>query len=277
MSEIVTTASPAHTPEREGGMELPGFMVPVPEYATGTPGAMPATDVAALPEADGPSLLSRLLPLLDRAAKRTLDMAVAGTLLLLLLPVVVAASVLIVLDSPGPVFYRCGRVGHKRRPLQMLKFRKMHDGATGLALTMDDDQRFTRIGALLAKTKLDELPQLWQVLRGQMSLVGPRPEDFDFVDRHADAYSEILQVKPGITGLSQIAFAEESRILDDADPLGHYVVRLLPQKVNMDRMYATRRNFWMDVRILFWTAAAVCLRRQVAVHRDSGKMNLRRR
>ncbi len=209
--------------------------------------------------------------------KRTLDLIVAGGLLLLLAPLFALAALTVRLESPGPVFYRCRRVGHGGSPLAMLKFRKMQHGAAGLALTTDGDGRFTRIGALLARTKLDELPQLWQVFRGQMSLVGPRPEDPDFVSHHQDDYKAILSVRPGITGLSQIAFAEEGQILDDEDPLGHYLDRLLPQKVAMDRMYAEHRSLRLDLRILFWTSAAVILRRKVAVHRQSGRMNLRRR
>lgn len=159
----------------------------------------------------------------------------------------------------------------------MLKFRKMRDDAAGPALTMENDERFTRLGPLLAKLKLDEVPQLWHVLTGHMSLVGPRPESPEFVDLHRGDYATILGVRPGITGLSQVAFAEESRILDDENPVNHYVGAILPQKVALDVMYARERSFWLNVRILFWTAAAVVMRRQVAVHRDSGKMNLRKR
>jgi lipopolysaccharide/colanic/teichoic acid biosynthesis glycosyltransferase len=169
-------------------------------------------------------------------------------------------------------------VGYRGRPLRMLKFRKMHpDASSGPGITVDDDHRFTRVGVWLAKLKLDEIPQLWHVLRGEMSLVGPRPEDPRFVDRHADEYATILQVRPGITGLSQIAFAEEARILDDDSPLEHYLERILPQKLGLDRMYATGYTIWFDLRILFWTVMAVLARKPVAVHRDSGAMNLRRR
>jgi lipopolysaccharide/colanic/teichoic acid biosynthesis glycosyltransferase len=219
----------------------------------------------------------RAAHVIDLCAKRALDITVAGVLLLLLSPVILVAGLLIVLDSPGGPFFRCDRAGHRGRGLRMLKFRKMYRGAGGRALTTDDDERFTRVGAWLARFKLDELPQLWHVLRGQMSLVGPRPEDPSFVQRHGSEYDHILSVRPGITGLSQLAFAEESRILDDDDPLAHYVDRLLPQKVRLDRLYASERTLVLDLRILFWTAAAVILRRPVAVHRGSGRMNLRRR
>jgi lipopolysaccharide/colanic/teichoic acid biosynthesis glycosyltransferase len=186
-------------------------------------------------------------------------------------------ALVIRLDSPGPVFYRARRVGRGGRALRMLKFRKMHHNATGAPLTMSEDDRFTRVGRLLAKTKIDELPQLWHVLNGEMSLIGPRPEDPEFVAERFDEYADILAVRPGVTGLSQIAFAEESEILDKVDPMSHYRSAIFPQKIALDRLYASRPTLRMDVAILFWTLAAVLLRRQVAVHRESGRMNLRRR
>jgi lipopolysaccharide/colanic/teichoic acid biosynthesis glycosyltransferase len=210
-------------------------------------------------------------------SKRLLDVIVAVLTLLLLAPVMGVIALLIKLDSAGPVFYRASRVGHRGQTLRMLKFRKMQDRATGSPLTMDDDARFTRIGGWLAKLKLDELPQLWHVLTGEMSLVGPRPETGGFVARHEAEYREILSVRPGILGWSQLAFAEESRILDDADPIGHYVAAILPQKVALDLLYAKTRTALLDLRILFWSVLAVVLRRRVAVHRSDGRMNLRRR
>jgi lipopolysaccharide/colanic/teichoic acid biosynthesis glycosyltransferase len=221
--------------------------------------------------------LQRATDLADAAATRALDVGVAVLLLLALLPAILLLVVLVKLESHGPAFFRAERVGYGGRTLRMLKFRKMHDGASGPALTVDDDHRFTRIGRFLAATKLDELPQLWHVVVGDMSLVGPRPETPEFVEQHSAAYERILSVRPGITGLSQLAFAEESRILDDEDPLAHYVGYLLPQKISLDRIYADGRSFWTNLRILLWTAAAVLLRRQVAVHRDTGRTNLRRR
>ena len=209
--------------------------------------------------------------------KRTFDVAVAAAVLLLTLPLIAVVSVLIRVESPGPVFFRATRVGRGGRPLRMLKFRKMHHNATGAPLTMSDDERFTRVGRMLARTKIDELPQLWHVLNGEMSLIGPRPEDPTFVAERFDDYAEILRVRPGVTGLSQIAFAEESAILSDVDPLEHYRSRIFPQKIRLDRMYAARPTLRRDLAILFWTVAAVLLRRQVAVHRESGRMNLRRR
>jgi lipopolysaccharide/colanic/teichoic acid biosynthesis glycosyltransferase len=213
---------------------------------------------------------------IDRAAKQVLDRLVALLLLLLLLPLIVVVAIAIRVESPGPAFFRCWRVGHRGREFGMLKFRKMTDGAQGPKLTSPDDERFTRFGRWLASSKLDEVPQLWNVLRGEMSFVGPRPEDPRFVEIEAEAYAEILTVKPGITGLAQLAFARESDILDPHDRFNHYVGRLLPQKTRLDRVYAADRSLTMDARILFWTAVAV-LGREVAVHRETGRLNLRRR
>jgi lipopolysaccharide/colanic/teichoic acid biosynthesis glycosyltransferase len=108
-----------------------------------------------------------------------------------------------------------------------------------------------------------------------MSLVGPRPEDPSFVEQHREDYEAILAVRPGITGLSQLAFARESEVLDPGDRVGHYTSRILPQKMQMDRLYAKRRSVSMDLKILLWTFAAVVGRLEVAVHRDSGRLNRR--
>jgi lipopolysaccharide/colanic/teichoic acid biosynthesis glycosyltransferase len=213
----------------------------------------------------------------DAIAKRALDVIVSVVLLALLAPIILVVALLVRLDSYGPAFFQAPRVGHGGRDLLMLKFRKMHDRARGIALTLDDDDRFTRIGAVLARFKLDELPQLWHVLKGEMSLVGPRPETFEFVSHHRDAYREILAVRPGVFGFSQIAFVAEGRILDEDDPMSHYIADILPQKVKLDVMYARERTLVLDMRILFWSAVAVLLRRQVAVNRQTGRMNLRRR
>jgi lipopolysaccharide/colanic/teichoic acid biosynthesis glycosyltransferase len=219
----------------------------------------------------------RLLTALDVGVKRALDFVLAATLLVLLALPIALLALAIKVDSPGPVFYRCRRIGFRGREFLMVKFRKMHDDASGPALTAKGDARFTRLGRFLAETKLDELPQLWNVLSGQMSLVGPRPEDPGFVAEQSEAYERILQVRPGITGLCQLAFAKESEILDPDDSLRHYLASILPQKVAMDVLYAERRSVRMDVRIATWTLAALVFKRPVAVHRESGRMNVRRR
>jgi lipopolysaccharide/colanic/teichoic acid biosynthesis glycosyltransferase len=207
--------------------------------------------------------------------KRAFDVIGASFLLLVIAPVLLMCALAIKLDSRGPVFYRARRVGYRGRPLGMLKFRKMHHHATGGALTLVGDERFTRVGRVLAQLKFDELPQLWNVLRGDMSLIGPRPEDPSFVALHPEAYDLILEVRPGITGLSQLAFARESAILDPADPIGFYTGRLLPQKIGLDCLYAREWTHAMDLRIFWWTFAAVVTRTDVAVYRETG--TLRRR
>jgi len=213
----------------------------------------------------------------DAAAKRAADFVLSATLLLIFAPVMVAVAAAIAIESPGPVFYRAGRVGRHGRELRVLKFRKMHNGAAGGALTGDADERFTRLGSFLARTKLDELPQLWNVLRGQMSLVGPRPEDPEFVALHAEAYEHVLSVRPGVTGLCQLAFAREAEILDGEDRLGHYLGRILPQKVGLDVLYARSRTLRGDFRIMVWTILPVILRVEVAVNRRTGELTIRRR
>jgi lipopolysaccharide/colanic/teichoic acid biosynthesis glycosyltransferase len=211
------------------------------------------------------------------AAKRALDIGLAAALLLLIAPIILMVVVAIKIDSPGPVLFRARRVGLRGTEFAMLKFRKMYDGAVGPALTAADDARFTRVGRFLAQTKLDEIPQLVNVLMGEMSLVGPRPEDPSFIELEPDRYRAILGVRPGITGLSQLAFARESEVLDPDDRTGHYVRTIFPQKLVLDTLYATSRSMRMDLAILNWTLVAVVARRHVAVNRMSGRLTHRNR
>ena len=210
-------------------------------------------------------------------AKRTIDIAVSALGLVILSPLFLAIALLVVIDSPGPVFFRADRVGFRGRPLHMLKFRKMRTGARGVPLTVAGDERLTRLGAWLVRTKLDELPQLLHVLRGEMSLVGPRPESPDFVARFRSDYDVILGVRPGLTGYTQLAFAREGAILDASDPQAHYLEALLPQKVGLDRLYASRISLRRDARVLVATFVTLVLRQPVAVHRDTAELTLRRR
>jgi lipopolysaccharide/colanic/teichoic acid biosynthesis glycosyltransferase len=214
---------------------------------------------------------------IDLALKRGLDFVVASFLLALFSPLLLVIAVAIVADSRGTVLYRCRRVGRHGRELSMLKFRKMRRDADGPRLTVAGDVRFTRVGKLLARTKLDELPQLWHVVRGQMSLVGPRPEDPHFVALHEQAYHEILSVRPGLTGLTQLAFVDEASVLGPGSPDVAYLQRLLPQKLALDRLYVGRRSIGVDVAILWWTFLAVVCRRPVAVRRSDGRLSHRRR
>jgi lipopolysaccharide/colanic/teichoic acid biosynthesis glycosyltransferase len=213
----------------------------------------------------------------QRAVKRAFDVVVATVVLVGTTPLMALIAIAVVVESRGPIFYRAERVGYRGRRLRMLKFRKMPPEAKGISLTLHGDARLTRIGGVLAKTRMDELPQFWHVLRGEMSLVGPRPESPEFVARRGEDYEEILQVRPGIAGLSQLAFAEEGGILQREDPVGHYVSRIFPQKCSIDRLYVRRGSLRMDARILFWTVATVVLRAPVAVDRKTGALRRRRR
>lgn len=210
-------------------------------------------------------------------ALRAFDLLATSVVLLLIAPQFALIALLIKLDSRGPVFYRCVRVGRGGRPFSMLKFRKMVDDATGPPLTLAADTRFTRVGRLLAATKLDELPQLWNVMKGDMSLVGPRPEDPSFVALRQEEFEEVLRVRPGITGLSQLAFVREGRILDPSALHDYYTKRLLPQKIHIDRLYARNCSLALNLSILLWTVVAVGLKKDVAVNRVDGRLGFRRR
>jgi lipopolysaccharide/colanic/teichoic acid biosynthesis glycosyltransferase len=211
------------------------------------------------------------------AGKRAFDVAFSVLMLVCLLGVFAVIALLIKLDSPGPVFYRVRRVGYRGRPLMMLKFRKMRDDARGGPLTLDEDPRLTRIGRVLTRTRLDELPQLWDVLRGRMSVIGPRPEDPGFVVLHHIEYRQILDVRPGITGLSQIAYKAEATIVNAESPVEDYLSRILPQKLTLDRLYSGTASLGLDLRILYWTFVTVVLRHPVSVSRANASMKLRHR
>lgn len=221
---------------------------------------------------------SRFLDRFDDTVKRALDILISALLLIVLSPVFLVVAIAIKVESRGPVFYRANRVGRHGRPLAVLKFRKMADGTLGSALTVSGDDRLTRVGRFLAEYKLDELPQLWNVLRGDMSIVGPRPEAKVFVELQAEPYArEILMVRPGMTGLTQLAFAHEGRLLEPNDRERDYRERLLPLKVALDRLYVARRSLMMDACVLGWTVVAVALDKEITVHRETGRLSLRRR
>jgi len=215
------------------------------------------------------------LPAVDRFAIRLLDAGVSAVLLVLMLPTFAVLTLAIRLEGPGGTFFRCRRVGQHGRELQLVKFRKMHADAVGPPLTVLGDRRLTRVGALLARWKLDELPQLWSVLCGEMSLVGPRPEDPGFVALAPEAFREILALRPGLTGLSQLAFANESSLLRDADPYSYYVERLLPQKLLLDGLYLQRRSLWLNIKVLAWTARVVLFGGSIAVDRQTAALTVR--
>ncbi len=160
------------------------------------------------------------------------------------------------LDSRGPVFFRQVRMGRNFQPFRIYKFRTMVADAPsrGAQITAGADPRITRVGAVLRKTKIDELPQLINVLVGDMSLVGPRPEVPKYVEMFADDYRDILSVRPGITDPASVKYRDESEVLAAAaDPEAAYVNEILPEKIALARQYIARSSFAYDLVVLFQT------------------------
>jgi lipopolysaccharide/colanic/teichoic acid biosynthesis glycosyltransferase len=191
--------------------------------------------------------------------KRVLDVVLAAGLLIATSPLLAAAALAVRLSSPGPILHRATRVGLHGRPFTILKLRTMaRDAAvTGPGITAAGDRRVTPLGRLLRHSRLDELPQLWNVLRGDMSLVGPRPEDPRFVVLYTPEQRLVLSVRPGITGPSQLTFRHEQGLLANDDPEASYVREILPRKLSMDLDYVRGRGLGGDLRILVRTLAAL--------------------
>jgi lipopolysaccharide/colanic/teichoic acid biosynthesis glycosyltransferase len=196
-------------------------------------------------------------------AKRALDLLISILGLLVLSPLLLLLALWIKLDSPGPVLYRGKRVGREGQPFLMYKFRTMVAGAErrGPAVTYRDDPRITSAGRFLRRTKLDELPQLLNVLRGEMSLVGPRPEDPKYVALYTPEQRLVLSVKPGITGPTQLEYRDEASMLQGEGVDEEYVSRLMPEKLKLDLEYVRTRSLLLDLRIL-WRTVTTLLARQ---------------
>jgi lipopolysaccharide/colanic/teichoic acid biosynthesis glycosyltransferase len=189
--------------------------------------------------------------------KRFFDLICAGLGLLLLSPLLVVVAVWIKLDSPGPVMFRQERVGRFGRPFRIHKFRTMRVDAPALGpqITIGADPRITRSGRFLRASKLDELPQLWDVFRGAMSLVGPRPEVPRYVALYpADLREVVLSVRPGITDPASVSFRNESELLAQAaDPEREYVEVVMPAKLRLAADYVRRASLATDVRLIVAT------------------------
>ena len=192
-------------------------------------------------------------------AKRLFDIIVSLAALLLLALPMLAVAAWIKLDSPGPVFFRQQRVGRHGVPFAIHKFRSMRHGAGGLALTVGGDARITRAGRWLRRTRLDELPQLLDVLAGDMSLVGPRPEVPRYVALYPPGLRErVLAVRPGLTDPASLAYIDEAALLAAAaDPEREYVERILPAKLQAAAAYAERATLASDIAVLARTARAL--------------------
>jgi lipopolysaccharide/colanic/teichoic acid biosynthesis glycosyltransferase len=195
--------------------------------------------------------------------KRTFDFVAAGLALLLLWPLMVIIAIAIKATSPGPVFYRGVRIGKEGKPFRIIKFRSMVVDAerAGPVSTADDDPRLTRIGRFIRKYKLDESAQLLNVLLGDMSLVGPRPEVQQFVDKYTEEEKELLRLRPGITDWASIWNSDEGGVLKgarDGDALYEAVIR--PTKLKLQLRYLRSRTFLIDVKLLFCTVLRLVLR-----------------
>jgi lipopolysaccharide/colanic/teichoic acid biosynthesis glycosyltransferase len=190
-------------------------------------------------------------------AKRLFDVVVAACALLLLAPLLAVVALLVKRDSPGPVFFRQERVGRHGVPFRIHKFRTMRADAAGLPLTVGDDARITRSGRWLRRTRIDELPQLIDVLQGTMSLVGPRPEVPRYVAHYPPGLRErALAVRPGITDPASLDYIDESaQLARAADPEREYIEVVMPAKVARAVAYAERASLWTDLGVLCRTLA----------------------
>jgi lipopolysaccharide/colanic/teichoic acid biosynthesis glycosyltransferase len=183
----------------------------------------------------------------------------------LTLPLLGLLALAIRLESPGPAVYSAVRIGEGGVGFRCHKLRTMgRDAAAGPAITGQEDPRVTRLGRALRRLRLDELPQLWNVARGEMRLVGPRPEAPPFVDLDDPLRREVLTVRPGLTGLAQLFFADEARELDGPDPEATYRSRILPRKLRLDAAYVRHRAVGLDLWILAATPAALLGRQPLA-------------
>lgn len=198
-----------------------------------------------------------------RFVKRVCDIAAAAGGLLLVWPLVGAAGLAVLLDSGTPIFYRSRRMGRHGKPFDLLKLRTMapSKGQKAPEVTASTDRRITRAGRWLRRTKVDELPQLWNVLVGDVSLVGPRPEVQRYIDRYPDEYAEILRVRPGLTDRATLAYVDEEQVLGmQQNPEEYYIEHVMPQKISRYLAYARNPSLLEDVKILTLTASKLFTR-----------------
>lgn len=195
--------------------------------------------------------------------KRVFDVVASGLGLLALSPVFLILGIWIKSDSRGPVFYRQVRVGRYNRDFRLFKFRSMRVGSDkkGLITVGGRDPRVTRSGYFIRKYKLDELPQLINVFRGDMSLVGPRPEVRKYVEMYTSEQLHVLDVRPGITDMASIRYRNENELLAEAeDPEAFYVNVVMPDKLKINLEYVVRHSFGFDMRLIFKTIMEVILK-----------------
>jgi lipopolysaccharide/colanic/teichoic acid biosynthesis glycosyltransferase len=185
--------------------------------------------------------------------KRLCDVVAASLTLLVLLPFFLIIAALIKIDSAGPVFFKQERIGRAFRPFFIFKFRSMVKDAPvlGTAITVGQDPRITRVGWFLRRFKLDELPQLINVVRGDMALVGPRPELRSYVETFRNDYQQILTVRPGLTDFASLKFIDEAGVLArEVEPERAYRDRVLPEKIALAKRYVREQSFFLDFVLL---------------------------
>lgn len=193
-------------------------------------------------------------------AKRAMDIVLSACALAILWPLLLLIALAIWIDDPGPVFYRQVRVGRNGKTFRIFKFRSMVMDADkkGLAITVGRDSRITRVGAVLRKTKLDELAQLLNVFLGQMSFVGPRPEVPKYVELYTPYQRQVLLVRPGITDYASIAYRNENDLLAGApNPEAMYIEQIMPDKIELNMKYLREISPLADIRLILKTIVAV--------------------
>jgi len=192
----------------------------------------------------------------NRVIKRIFDITASGLGIIVLSPILIVIALIIKKESDGPVFFKQIRVGEKGRNFEILKYRTMVVDAEkmGRQITVGNDNRITKIGGFLRKYKLDELPQLINVFKGDMSLVGPRPEVPRYVEMYNEEQRKVLDVKPGITDLASIRYRDENELLGTAeDPDDMYINTIMPDKLALNLEYINKSNVFFDIYIILKT------------------------
>lgn len=195
--------------------------------------------------------------------KRIFDLLVSSIAILLLLPFFILVAIFIALDSKGNVIYAQDRVGRNKVTFRLFKFRTMCTNADkqGLLTVGDHDSRITRVGYWLRKYKIDELPQLFNILKGDMSFVGPRPEVSKYVELYDASQQRVLSVKPGITDWASIEYIDENELLASAsDPEMYYKTKIIPRKIIQNLRYIDHKNLWVDLKIILLTIKCIVLK-----------------
>ncbi|MFT5821488.1 MAG: lipopolysaccharide/colanic/teichoic acid biosynthesis glycosyltransferase [Crocinitomix sp.] len=194
-------------------------------------------------------------------SKRIFDICSSLIALLLFSPVIIIISLWIALDSPGGIFYRQTRVGKNQKEFDLFKFRSMRPNSDKAGqITIGNDSRVTKVGRFIRRFKIDEVPQLINILKGDMSVVGPRPEVPKYVQMYSQEQLKVLMVLPGLTDYASIEYLDEQKILGAAnDPDKAYIEEVMPAKLKLNLKYIADRGFWLDIKLVFKTIGKIFL------------------